>query len=191
MSNKPVILLFVAHYLPGYKSGGPVRSISNLVNHLKEEYLFKIVTMGNDFNSNINYPDIKLNSWITESNPNLYYINNKNNKLYSYVKIINESECDIIYINSFFSFRFSIIILMLRKFGLISKVPIILAPRGEFSIGALKLKKPKKKLFISISKMFGLHRNIKWQASNIYEKKSSFHHRYNGSRRFFTCKIFT
>jgi len=42
--NKRVILVFVSFYLPGYKAGGPVRSIANIVDHLNDEFYFRIVT---------------------------------------------------------------------------------------------------------------------------------------------------
>ena len=41
---KKTILCFVDHYLPGYKAGGPIQSIVNLVENLGDEfefYLFK------------------------------------------------------------------------------------------------------------------------------------------------------
>ena len=41
---RPKILCFVSHYLPGYLSGGPVKSISNLVDHLKDHFEFFIIT---------------------------------------------------------------------------------------------------------------------------------------------------
>ena len=38
-----VILCFVAYYLPGYRSGGPVRTIANFVDHLGDEFDIRIV----------------------------------------------------------------------------------------------------------------------------------------------------
>jgi len=42
------ILCFVAYYPPGYKSGGPVRTIANMVEHLGDELDFRIVTRDRD-----------------------------------------------------------------------------------------------------------------------------------------------
>ena len=39
---KPVILTMLAHYLPGYRSGGPLRSVFNLVDHLGDEFTFRM-----------------------------------------------------------------------------------------------------------------------------------------------------
>jgi hypothetical protein len=45
-SGKPVILAFVGNYLPGYKAGGILRITVNTVDHLCDEFEFKIVTRG-------------------------------------------------------------------------------------------------------------------------------------------------
>ena len=57
----------------------------------------------------------------------------------------------------------------MRWFHLIPKCPLILAPRGEFSIGALKIRSLKKFIFIGISKFIKLHQGIIWHASNSNE----------------------
>jgi glycosyltransferase involved in cell wall biosynthesis len=46
-----------------------------------------------------------------------------------------------------------------------------LAPRGEFSPGALGIKKQKKHIFIFLSKLIGLQRKLTWHASTEYEKQ--------------------
>ena len=42
------ILIVMGRYLPGYKDGGPVRSIKNLVDRLGTEYEFYILTVDRD-----------------------------------------------------------------------------------------------------------------------------------------------
>src|SRR3546814_2088771 len=46
---------------------------------------------------------------------------------------------------------------------------VILAPRGEFSQGALAIKPMKKQAFIAASRVTGLHRSVIWQASTEIE----------------------
>jgi len=36
------IFVFMAYYLPGFKSGGPVRALENMIDHLGDEFNFKI-----------------------------------------------------------------------------------------------------------------------------------------------------
>ena len=46
---RPQILCFVDYYLPGYKAGGPLRTIINMVSQLGGEFEFLIVTRDRDF----------------------------------------------------------------------------------------------------------------------------------------------
>ena len=39
---KKKIICFIKYYLPGYKSGGPVRTIANLINKIGNDYFFDI-----------------------------------------------------------------------------------------------------------------------------------------------------
>ena len=75
---KPVILCFIPNYLPGYKSGGPVISLSNLVNALKNYIDFYIVTSDRDLNDKKAYKDIIVNIWNKLFSSNIYYLSKKN-----------------------------------------------------------------------------------------------------------------
>ncbi|MGQ0518339.1 hypothetical protein ACT453_53505, partial [Bacillus sp. D-CC] len=57
----------------------------------------------------------------------------------------------------------------LSRMGIIPYKPIIVAPRGEFSPGALKIKKLKKELFIKSTKLVGLHNKVIWHDYKIYQ----------------------
>src|ERR1019366_6350355 len=70
---------------------------------------------------------------------------------------------------SFFSSRFSIIPLTVMRLGLAPKRPVLIAPRGEFSTGAYRLKSWKKRPFTSISRILSLHRGVRWHASTDQE----------------------
>ena len=45
----------------------------------------------------------------------------------------------------------------------------MIAPRGEFSPAAIEIRKPKKILFLVLSRLIGLYRNLLWQASSKLE----------------------
>jgi glycosyltransferase involved in cell wall biosynthesis len=84
-------------------------------------------------------------------------------------RLLNSIDFDVLYLNSFFSFQFSIKPLLLRRLKLIPEVFTIVAPRGEFSPGALVLKWFKKRIFITFARSIGLYRYIHWQASSDLE----------------------
>jgi glycosyltransferase involved in cell wall biosynthesis len=58
---------------------------------------------------------------------------------------------------------------MLRRLGLIPDKPVVIAPRGEFSQGALGLKARKKQIYLSSANTLGLYNNMIWQASSEHE----------------------
>lgn len=169
--RKKNILIFSACYLPGYKSGGPIRSISNLVDALSSTFNFFIVTRDRDLLDQAPYPNIKYDGWNVVGKAKVYYINTNTISWGFYRMLISDFKFDVLYLNSFFGYNFSIRPLLINRF--IKKnhrIPVVIAPRGEFSKGALKLKSYKKKAFINLSRILELHKNVIWQASSQFEK---------------------
>ncbi len=171
-SKKLKILVFLNYYLPGYKSGGPIRTIANLVDNLGEEFDFQIFTADRDSGDERSFQNIFVDTWQNVGKAKVFYSSPGPLNILKIRRIIDETNCEIVYLNSFFSFWFSILPLFLMKFGFAKKKKIILAPRGEFSEGALALKSLKKKIFICVSKMIGLHNGLKWHFSSEHEKEA-------------------
>lgn len=169
MSNIKV-LTFIAWYLPGYKGGGPIQTLANMVNHLKKEVSFNIITSDCDLGEEEPYDSVISNEWQkNSSNVDIYYLSKKNYSFLSLYKVIKSSEQDIIYFNSFFSYVYTIKPLLLRYFGFFPNVPVVIGPRGEFSKGALALKAFKKQIYIKLVKAIGLYKGVIWQASTEFE----------------------
>jgi len=171
MQHRPRILLFVSHYLPGYKAGGPLRTISNMVEQLGHEFDFWIVTRDRDQGDVGAYENIAVDQWVTVNNAHVYYCSPKQQCLSALIAVINETPHDILYLNSVFDRSFTIKPLVARFLGKLSHKPTLLAPRGEFSEGALKLKRRKKRVYLLVSKFMGLYKNITWHASSEHEMK--------------------
>ncbi len=163
------ILLLVGNYLPGYKSGGALRSTVNMVERLGRDFEFNIITSDRDMGDEFPYSNIELNQWNTVGNASVYYLSPKQQSLTNIANIIKNTEYDILYLNSFFNPYFTIFPLLLRQVGLLPSKPIILATRGEFAKGALSIKKSKKIIFMFLANILGLYRNIFWQASSQFE----------------------
>ena len=64
------------------------------------------------------------------------------------MKILNNFNPDVIYLNSFFDFKFSILICLINKYF---KKELIIFSRGELLLDALRIKYFRKKLYILIS----------------------------------------
>jgi len=85
------------------------------------------------------------------------------------ISLINNLHPDLIYINSFWSYNFSINIVRAKKNGQLN-IPLLLAPRGMLSKGALGLKALKKTIFLKIARMLDWYNGVTFQATNEEEK---------------------
>ncbi|MGB3646405.1 MAG: glycosyltransferase family 4 protein [Mesorhizobium sp.] len=173
MRKCPIILTFVRHYLPGYKSGGPIRTIANLVEALGKEIDFRIVTSDRDATDTRPYPGLlSTGQWEQVGKAQVLYLAPGRRGLRGIAGILRDTPHDTLYLNSFFDPVFSLRPLLARRFGLAPQTRCIVAPRGEFSPGALKLKALKKRVFIGSSRALGFHSNLVWQASSEHEAEA-------------------
>ena len=86
-------------------------------------------------------------------------------------RLIRTVPHDLLYFSSFLETTFSAKPLLLHALSSLTDAPIIIAPRGEFSPGALSMEKLKKKAYITLQKTLGLHKKVLWQASSVQEVK--------------------
>ncbi|MBE0471972.1 MAG: glycosyltransferase family 4 protein, partial [Methyloprofundus sp.] len=164
------LLVFTGFYLPSFKAGGPVKTLVNMVEQL-DDFQILVVTRDRDLGDEKAFPNVEVNSWHTLSKASVMYLTPESLSLKRISHLINTSDFDVLYLNSFFDFNFTIKPLLARRLRFIKPCPIVLAPRGEFSTGALELKSFKKKLFIKVASWLGLYRGITCQASSELEKK--------------------
>lgn len=167
--SRPVILCFVAYYLPGYRSGGPVRTIANFVDQLGDEFDIRIMTRDRDALDTEPYPGIEIDAWNKVGKAQVFYASMKILNLGGIAKLLRETSHDVLYLNSFFAFGFTGLPLLARRLGMTARVPCVIAPRGEFSQGAIALKARKKRLYMRVSRMIGLYAGLHWQASSEFE----------------------
>lgn len=164
------VLTFISYYIPSFKAGGPVKTIQNMVEQL-DNINFSVVTRDRDLGDINAFPSVKVKSWQAINKSSVMYLTPESLSLKHISHLINTSDFDVLYLNSFFDFNFTIKPLFARRFGLVKPCPVVLAPRGEFSSGALALKFFKKRLFIKLSSWLGLYHGIIWQASSELEKQ--------------------
>lgn len=166
------ILIFISHYLPGFKAGGPIKTIKNLVDSLdSHNFNINIITSDRDLGDKLPYNDIEPGRWNKLNDTSTLYVKPG---LIGYIQVIRNlitTPCDVVYLNSFFSPTYSLIPLIISK---TLRYQVIVSPKGEFSKGALSLKPIKKKVFISIYKILGLHKHTIFQASSLYEKNDIY-----------------
>jgi glycosyltransferase involved in cell wall biosynthesis len=112
--------------------------------------------------------DRRINDWNEFGKVKTFYISVISPcKLRRLIKFVLPSS---IYSNSFFS-TFTVNLVLLRKFGLISdRIPLIIAPEGELSEGALSLKRRKKALYLQFAQVLKLYKGVIWKAASEMEK---------------------
>ncbi|WP_018949729.1 glycosyltransferase family 4 protein [Thioalkalivibrio sp. ALMg11] len=167
--DKPRILVVTGHYLPGFRAGGPLRSVLNLVNSLGAEFEFFILTSDRDLGDSESYPDIRKGKWQDVGKARVRYLGPAERGIRDVCRAIADVEHDLLYLNSFFSPWGSIAPLVGRRLGLLSKQRILIAPRGEFSEGALALKRFKKRSYVQVARAVGILPGLFWHASSSYE----------------------
>ena len=162
-------MVLLRWYLPGYKSGGALRSVANLIDHLGDEVDFRVITSDRDFGDTFSYPKVAVDEWNDVGKAKVYYASPSKLTFKNLAKLINETPHNILYLNSFFDPLFTFRPLLSRRLGLNSKETFDNCPPRRVSIRALELKHWKKKPYIFITREFQLFRNIIWQASNENE----------------------
>ncbi len=166
---KPIILIFTAFYLPGYRGGGPIQTIANMVDCLSDDFDFRIVTSDRDLGDTKSYPDVVVDEWNSVGKAKVFYTSEERRSFLCILQCLRKTPHDLIYLNSFFSLQFTLLPMLARRLGLLAKRPLIIAPRGEFSKGALSIKAWKKRPFIFLTRFSRLFEDTYWHASTDIE----------------------
>ncbi|MFL5763755.1 MAG: glycosyltransferase family 4 protein [Bacteroidia bacterium] len=168
--KKKKILIFIDWYLPGFKAGGPIRSVANLVSNLNNEYEFLIVTRDTDYADEIPYKSIKQNDWnLLPDGTSVYYFSKEQLNTAAIRKLIDEAGADVVYLNGMYSRYFTLV--PLRYLRRKKAVKVIVAARGMLSAGSLGVKSTKKRIFLFAAKMSGLFRHVLFHATTTAEEK--------------------
>ena len=168
------ILIFTDYYIPFYKAGGPITSIYNVSKYLSDNFNFWICCKGADIDGSTR-ENLLTGVWTREQDVNVFYSNHKSEKSTDILKLIYEVNPEVIYLNSMFSWYYTLRVLLRVKLNAKS-FKIILAPRGMLKMSALNHKKFKKHIFLMISRRIGLFDMVLWQATNEKEKSEILSH---------------
>ena len=168
--SKKKVLIFIDWYLPGYKAGGPIQSVANLVANLTDEFDFSVVTRDTDYCEILPYTNIKSNEWnILPDGNRVYYFSDSQLNRANIRNLIRKENFDAVYLNGIYSLYFTLIPLYyLRKKH---EKTVVIAGRGMFAASALNVKKTKKKFFLRAAKVLSLFDKVLFHATNENEKK--------------------
>ncbi len=162
---KKRFLIFCDSYLPGYRGGGGMWMVVNLVDRFRDKYDFFVITRNHDCkNDSAVYTDVTTNEWNEVSGANVFYISPGSLTTRKVADLSADVRPDAFFLNSVFSMP-TRQLLSARRNGLIGGKPVILASCGEMSQHALAIKSGKKKLFLRYAKFRSLYDGVIWKAS--------------------------
>lgn len=168
LRERPIVATILGYYLPGFKAGGPIRTIVNLVEHLGEEFDFRILTRDRDLGDSEPYPGISCGTWMQVGKAQVMYLTPVQLSAWTWHHLFDSFDFDLLYLNSFFS-PLTIKTLMWRRLHRIPSKPTIIAPRGEFSPGALEMRWHKKISYMRMASAIRMYKDLIWQASSHEE----------------------
>lgn len=161
---KPKVLVLIDWYLPGFKAGGPIRSCANVVELLKNQIEFSILTSAYDYREAEPYPNIEPNVWLQASGISVKYLSK--NFLQQVRQTLKSEAWDCVWINGIWSPFFSIYpIVMAKRLGLKS----VISSRGMFADEAMSIKSKKKMLTLKMLKYLGVYKKNTWHFTNVEE----------------------
>jgi glycosyltransferase involved in cell wall biosynthesis len=171
LPSRPRVLVLVGYYLPGQRGGGPTRSIVNLVEALGDEFDFRIVAFDHDLGVDSRFADVEPGRWVAVGKAHVWYLASGFSGVLGMIEVLRRTPADVVYLNSFFAPLFSILPVAMATLTRYGSPPLIVAPRGELSEGALQFKAFKKGAFLELIRMVGLYRRdrIVFQSSNAAE----------------------
>ena len=165
MGNK-AIAIFLGGYLPAKKYGGPVTSISNLVENMGDEWDFYIISNDHEFNENRRLPGIQ-EGWNHVGKAKVLYISeNKYQKKY-FENVLKGIEARCIYLSSIFYYKMNLPAISAARS---LNIPIIMAPRGEICEGAMKIGFLKKRAYLRIVNLFRIFADVRFHVTSDEEK---------------------
>lgn len=168
MSNKPVVVIVTDWFDPAFRAGGPVRSAVNLIDHLHEEYSFKIICGSVDYGETNELKEIQTDTWTDwQGKAEVYYMSVLKQSRKHIFRLLDETGADILYVQGIFSRTFSILPLVWWKQAKHGR--LVVAPRGMLYSSALQIKWLKKRLFLLVTKTMGWYNHVVWHSTNAQE----------------------
>src|SRR3954468_56659 len=131
-TKAPAKVLALVDYFPPTSGGGPATAVRNLASKLSPEFAFLVATRDRDPGSPQPYQGVRHRQWSRDDAVFVRYLAPFGFVL-RLVLLLRTTPHEILYLNSAFSPRFTLIPLLLRWLHAIPRTRLVIAPRGEFS----------------------------------------------------------
>ena len=170
VSENPRLLILVDWFIPGFRAGGPIRSISNLIDAIHKDVDIYLITLNTDAGIREPYEGIETNKWVDyNQKASVLYLPFQKWQLTRLRIYMKNIEPDVIYLNGMFSFQFTLMPLLWKWTGFLSTAKWVLVPRGMLRNSALQFKPMKKRIALFFIRQIGLLRRVYFQATDDQE----------------------
>ena len=166
------IAILCGRYLPGYKDGGPLRTLLNICDCLGKEYRLKVITNDRDHGDVEAYQNIEYDKPNIVGNAEVWYLK-PGGFTFSAIRNLT-ADADLVYCFGPYD-DYAYKAMLLKRFGKMRQ-PLVIASMGAFSEGAIKIKSGKKKLFLMACKLFGLFKKVFWSVTSKLEEQDVKRH---------------
>jgi glycosyltransferase involved in cell wall biosynthesis len=168
VASKPRVLVLLGAFWPGHEATGPNQSFRAFATALADRFEFRVIARDRPFGASKSIAAD--DSWTDEGFAHFRYCQvSPLSGAVGLARILRETPHDILMMNGFFDREFTLPALVLRRAGLAPRVPAILSTRGEFAGGALALKARRKSIYLHLSRILGLHRDVTLHATSAKE----------------------
>jgi len=160
------VFITIDWFLPGTNSGGPVRSVANLIAAMPE-CQFYVFTRNTDYCATEAYEGITPNTWVRFSEHcEVYYCTEQNLSKATLAAQLKAMAPDVLYINGIYSKAFS---RWPVSIGKALKLKTVVAARGMLSPHALAVKPLKKYFFLSFMRWINRYSKVIFHATSAAE----------------------
>jgi hypothetical protein len=166
MSRK--ILISADWFAPGFRAGGPIRSVVNIAELLSDSADVRVLTSCRDLGVDQAYDGIAVNAWTAFHGKTQVFYGTGAGRRSELRRLLREERLGAVYLNSMFSFSGSLWPLWLAR-TLPDSTRIVLAPRGMLKSSALNRKAWKKRPLLKLLRWSGLMRRVVFHATSADE----------------------
>lgn len=164
------VLLLYRFFAPSKLSGGPVKSLVNLVVALKNEFHFSAITSNSDLNSGSCYSPEELTNASKATSTEIIALNINFLFPLRVVSVLVGKRYDVYYFNSFFDVLFTLLPLIVLRF-INRSASIIIAPRGQLGADVINSKNATaKNIYIRLIKNIIPWSCVIWHVTSMQEK---------------------
>lgn len=163
-------LVFSGSFFPGYKGGGPVKSVARILESASSARVL-LITSDRDLGDERPYEGLS-NRVTPYGAHRVFYFNHRSPESWvRLVRLLRSRAWRIIYMNSYWSPLYAAMPLALRACGVLPGRAALVAPRGSLAEAALEIKSSKKSAFFPLYRWLMRVNRAVFHASSLDEEK--------------------